>query len=169
MSPNPGASEEDPKGAFARACRYLTARERCAGEVRTYLSKHGFADDEIDATIRRLQERRFVDDVRYARLYVESRSRQAPRSGALLVKELRRRGIDPETARSAVGEFLRRVPEEDLARRLIGKIRGGGADWEERAARRLRARGFRPSIALDGHVDQEGPDDDFSEDEDIDS
>jgi regulatory protein len=168
MSAGPEGTGEDSQGAFARACRYLTARERCAAEVRTYLRKHGFAEEEIESAIRLLQERRYVDDLRYARLYVESRSRRAPRAGALLVKELRRRGVDAETARSAVGEFLRRVPEEELARRLIAKLPGEGEEWKERAARKLRARGFRPSIALRGHVEPEEVWDGIGGDEDAD-
>ncbi|MBD3161620.1 MAG: RecX family transcriptional regulator, partial [Candidatus Eisenbacteria bacterium] len=102
---------------FAAACRYLTARERCAEEVRTYLLRRGFSAGEVDPAIERLQAERLLDDRRYARLYVESRSRSSPRSGALLIRELRRRGVDGETARETVRGFLREVPEEELARR----------------------------------------------------
>ena len=168
MSGSAGGAGENSQGAFARACRYLTARERCASEVRTYLRKHGYADDEIESAIRLLQERRYVDDLRYARIYVESRSRRAPRAGVLLVKELRRRGVDRETAQAAVEDFLRRVPEEELARRVIAKLPGEGEEWKERAARRLRARGFRPSIALRGQFEHEEAWDGIGGDEDAD-
>lgn len=168
MSSSPEGTAEGSRDAFARACRYLTARERCASEVRTYLRKQRFEEDEIESAIRRLQEHRYVDDLRYARMYVESRSRSAPRAGVLLVKELRRRGVGGETARAAVAEFLRRVPEEELARRVIAKLPGEGAEWRERAARRLRARGFRPSIALRGHVEEEEVWDGLRGDEDSD-
>ena len=168
MVPSSEGTGEDSQRAFARACRYLTARERCAAEVRNYLRKHGFTEEEIDSAIRLLQDRRYVDDLRYARMYVEIRSRNAPRAGVLLIKELRRRGVDGETARTAVGEFLLRVPEEELARRLIAKLPGGGDDWKERAARRLRARGFRPSIALRGRIEAEEVWDGMRGDEDTD-
>jgi regulatory protein len=168
MSADPGETGDRKEDAFSRACRYLTARERCESEVRVYLRRRGFEETEIDSAVTLLKERKFVDDLRYARLYVESRSRNAPRSGLLLTKELRRRGVDAETAKTAVSEFLRRVPEEQLARRLIAKLPGEGAEWRERAARKLRARGFRPSIALRGHVDIEETWDESWDDKDTD-
>lgn len=149
MRPPGRPPEPDRRGdPFAEACRYLTARERCAEEVRGHLRRRGYAREEIDEAIARLLERRLLDDRRFARLYVESRSRSSPRSGAFLVRELRRRGVDAETARAAVRDFLREVPEETLARLLLEKLKPRGPDGRERAARRLRARGFRAALAL---------------------
>lgn len=146
----PGRAEGPPRDAFAAACRYLTARERCAAEVRSYLRRAGFDGEEIDPAIDRLLTERLVDDMRYSRLYVESRSRRAPRAGALLVRELTTRGVSMETARRAVEEFLAEVPEEELARRVIERLPGNGEQWKRRAARRLVSRGFRPSLVLRG-------------------
>lgn len=168
MSEDPGETGKKREDAFSRACRYLTALERCESEVRVYLRRRAYPETEIDAALHLLKERKLVDDLRFARLYVESRSRSAPRSGFFLTKELRRRGVDAETAKTAVSEFLSRVPEEQLARRLIAKLPGEGAEWRERAARKLRARGFRPSIALRGHVDIEETWDESWDDKDTD-
>lgn len=173
----PARGPEPPRDAFAAACRYLTARERCAAEVRAYLRRRGFPSEEIDPAIERLHAERLVDDMRYARLYVEGRSRRAPRSGMLLVRELTVRGVNAETAREAVTAFLAEVPEEELARRLLEKLPGTGEDWKRRAARRLASRGFRTSFALNraagkrpaGGGDREsedGLDDDFEPGED---
>lgn len=148
MTRDPARSGDDSDEPFQLACRYLTNRERCRAEVRTYLRRKGYGQEPIERALERLAERKYVDDVRYARLYVQVRSRNAPRSAQFLIKELRRRGIDHETARSAVSEFFREVSEEELARRVLAKLPGEGRQWRERAARRLRARGFRPSLAL---------------------
>jgi regulatory protein len=144
----PARAQEAPRDAFAAACRYLTPRERCASEVRAYLRRRGLPAEEIESALERLQTEHLVDDLRYARLYVELRSRRAPRSGRLLTRELTGRGVSPETARGAVAEFLAVVPEEELARRLIEKLPGTGEDWKRRAARRLASRGFRASLVL---------------------
>jgi SOS response regulatory protein OraA/RecX len=152
MNRGPAASDgSEPKlrDAFQTACRYLTARERCAAQVRTYLERHAFSADEITEAIRNLQEKRFVDDFRYARAYVEMRSRRAPRAGRWLVRELIARGIDRETAQRAVDDFLREIPEEALARRLLARMGGRGrADVVQRAALKLRSRGFHAAIAI---------------------
>lgn len=158
MKRNPAASGEDepkPRGAFEIACRYLTSRERCAAQVRSYLERKSFSADEIDAAIRLLQEKRFVDDLRYARAYAEVRSRRSPRSGAWLVRELAIRGVDRGTARKAVDEFLRETPEEDLALRLLARMAGDRRpNLAQRAVQRLRSRGFRSSIAIAWAKDQ---------------
>jgi regulatory protein len=103
---------------------------------------------ERETVLNRLTAERLVDDLRYARLYVESRARRSPRSRSLLLAELRRRGVAPEAAGQAIEEFFREVPEEELARRILTKLPQSGEDWKERAARRLRARGFRASAVL---------------------
>jgi regulatory protein len=150
MAEGPGRLASGRKGAFASACSYLTRRERCTAEVRDYLRRHGYPAEEIAEALRRLVALEYVDDLRYARLYVRMRSRNSPRSGTFLRRELVRRGIARETARQAVDELLVEVPEDELARRLIAKLPGEGKQWRERAARRLRARGFRPSLVLRG-------------------
>ncbi len=146
--PTPAGGPARPRDAFDLACRYLTAREKCAAQVRDYLRRKGFTDEEIASAVALLVGRRLVDDLRYARLYAESRSRRSPRSGAYLIRELITRGVDGETARLAVAEFLKDVPEEELARRILAKLPAGGPDATQRAARRLVARGFKASLAL---------------------
>ena len=147
--PGPAASDSRPRGAFDLACRYLASRERCAAQVRAYLERRGADADEIDTAIRHLREKRLVDDLRYARLYVEVRSRRSPRSGAWLVRELIEDGVDRETAQLAVSEFLNQVSEDDLARRILAKLSGRDRkDLQSRAVQRLRARGFPASIAF---------------------
>jgi regulatory protein len=144
------------KGAFESACRYLETRERCAAQVREYLGRRGFPSDEVEKAIGTLTQKRLVDDLRYARLYVEVRSRRSPRSGALLVRELSRDGIDRETAARAVDEFMSQISEEDLARRVLAKVRGRDMKiLRTRAIQRLASRGFRTSFALKWLREQE--------------
>jgi regulatory protein len=125
-------------------------RERCASEVVAFLRRHGIAPDEAQETLARLQAERLVDDLRYARLYAEGRVRRSPRSRRFLAEELRRRGVEPGAAQQALDELFREVSEDELAERILAKVPRSGEDWKERAARRLRARGFRSSVALGG-------------------
>ncbi len=135
--------------AYAAACAFITPRERCAAEVRAYLSRKGFETAAIEEALRRLIGERLVDDMRYARIFVESRARRSPRSGRFLIREIRARGVEAAIAEQAVAELLREIPEKELARRVVAKVTGSGQVWLGRAARRLQARGFRPSLALE--------------------
>jgi regulatory protein len=138
------------KNPYALACGWLARRERCAAEVITYLRRNGVSDEEAATVLVRLQSERLVDDLRYARLYAEGRARRSPRSRRFLAEELRRRGVEPEAAAKALDDLFREVSEEELAERILAKLPRSGEDWKERAARRLRARGFRASAALGG-------------------
>jgi regulatory protein len=153
----PQEPRERPRDPFEMACRYLAVSERCAAQVMDYLRRKGFEDGERERTVELLKERRLLDDARFARLYVESRCRRSPRSRALLIKELRVKGVDAETARQAVSDFLREVPEEELARRVVERLVSRSPADRERAARRLRSRGFGTSAALGRGVEGDDP------------
>lgn len=133
--------------AFDAGCRYLASTERTSTQVRGHLRKKGYDQDAIDEAVRALVARGFLDDARYARLYVENRTRRSPRSGALLVRELLIRGVERDIAQHAVRELLATVPEDALALRALDRIASSRRD-PERAARRLRSRGFRGAMAL---------------------
>lgn len=160
--------------AYAAACAYIAPRERCSAEVKSYLARKGFDPEAAGEAIGRLLAERLVDDMRYARLFAESRARRSPRSGRLLIRELRERGVDAAIAEEAVAELLREVPERELARRIVAKVAGSGQSWLGRAARRLQSRGFHPSLALElrgdgeraGAFDEElGPETETEEDD----
>jgi SOS response regulatory protein OraA/RecX len=168
-SAGPPEPRERPRDPVAMACRYLAVSERCAAQVRDYLRRKGFEAEEADRTIDLLKERRLVNDLRFARLYVESRCRRSPRSRALLVKELRIKGVEAETARQVVSDFLREVPEEELARRVLSRLPAGGPDARERAARRLRSRGFGTAAALEHGVEHDDPGSDDLDGDDSDN
>ena len=153
----PQEPRERPRDPFEMACRYLAVSERCAAQVRDYLRRKGFEVEEAARTIDLLKTRRLLDDLRFARLFVQSRCRRSPRSRALLIKELRVKGVDAETAQQAVSEFLLEVPEEELARRVVERLASRGPADRERAARRLRSRGFRASAALGRGVEDGDP------------
>jgi regulatory protein len=148
MSSDAGDGSRQPTvSAFDAACRYLASRERATSQVRDYLRRKGYDTSAIQEALERMIGRGFLDDERFARLYIESRTRRSPRSGALLVRELLTRGVDREIAQRVVRAFLEAMPEEDLARRALDRIPIGGDD-PERAVRRLRSRGFRGGLSL---------------------
>lgn len=106
--------------AFAYCLRSLAAAERTEHELFTRLAGRGYADEVAEAVLGRLQRAGYVDDARFARMWVESRSRTRSLAAPVLRQELRRKGVDDELIDSAL-EQLDRDGEDERARALLAR------------------------------------------------
>ena len=113
--PRTRGSEPDPHD-WARqiVLRQLTAAPRSRSQLEQALRRKDCPDDVAAVVLDRMEEVGLVDDVAYAGMLV--RSQQAGRGLArrALAQELRRKGVDDETAQAA-------LDEEDRARELVAK------------------------------------------------
>ena len=100
--------------------RQLTAAPRSRSQLEAVLRRKECPDDVAAAVLDRMEEVGLVDDEAYAGMLV--RSQQAGRGLArrALAQELRRKGVDDETARAALDE-VDPAEEEERARQLVAK------------------------------------------------
>jgi regulatory protein len=112
--------------ATEAALAFLAYRPRSEREVRDRLRRGAFGAEAIDQVIARLYEWRYLDDADFARRWVENRAAQRPRGRRLLQQELRRKGIDTETAREVIEEadLDETAAAEALARRRAAAYTG---------------------------------------------
>ncbi len=89
---------------MAAAAGLLAARPRTVTDTRTRLATMGFPSGLVDQAIERLVTLGYLDDVRYATAWIESRDRSRPRGAAVLRQELRRKGVEPSVIEQALGE-----------------------------------------------------------------
>lgn len=82
--------------AYERTLNYLSYRARTRAEVERYLAGKQVDEDVIQAVVTRLAELRLLDDVGFARMWVENRERLAPRGRRMLQHELRQKGVGSE-------------------------------------------------------------------------
>ena len=119
--PKTRGSEPDPYD-WARqiVLRQLTAAPRSRAQLEQALRKKNCPDEIATAVLDRMEEVGLVDDTAYAGMLV--RSQQAGRGLArrALAQELRRKGVDDETAQAALDE-VDPHDEEDRARALVAK------------------------------------------------
>jgi regulatory protein len=132
------AAVDDPAVVLEAAARFLEARARSIGEVRRRLTSAGYRAELVEGAITRMTELGMLDDVAFARAWVESRERARPRGERALADELRLRGVD------------RTVIAEALDERRESAAADAGADddlappsADEAAAERLLARNAR--------------------------
>lgn len=82
---------------YNRTLNLLAARERSTLEIRQYLRRKEAAHEDIELIVERLARNRYIDDERFAKLWVENRRRLKKRSNRLLKMELMQKGIAKDT------------------------------------------------------------------------
>ena len=77
--------------AFEKAMSYLARGMKTVKQMRDYLTKKGYTPNVVEYVITRLKEYRYIDDVAYAKSYVEHNS--ATKGERRLKQELVSKGI----------------------------------------------------------------------------
>ncbi|MGH2463603.1 MAG: regulatory protein RecX [Candidatus Limnocylindria bacterium] len=144
----------DAEQAFEIAGRFLGTRPRSRWEVEERLRRAGAAETVVDATLKRLARIGLVDDVAFARWWVEQRDRHAPRGRMALETELRAKRVPAaviETLRGATAGEAALAEQERAEAALEGHLRGRPMPDDPRAMQRLGMylvrRGFDPATA----------------------
>ena len=106
--------------AYEAAVRYLAGRPRSVSELSRHLRGKRYDDAAIDDAIERLRAQRYVDDLDFARYWIEQRSRFRPKGDRVLVSELTRMGVARETIDAAMGDATAQA-EPDRARRALAR------------------------------------------------
>lgn len=86
----------DESAAFRKIERLLNVRDRSIYEIKDRLSKDGFEDEAIATAIERAMRCGYLDDRRFADMFIRSRLR-AGKGMVGIVRDLKRHHIDPET------------------------------------------------------------------------
>jgi regulatory protein len=111
-------SREAVESAVLRASRLLSRRPRSEHELRTALRRAGVDGGSVEAALERLRGAGEVDDLHFARAWVENRSDFRPRSAFALKAELLRKGV----SRPAIDEALAGFSDEEAALAAARKI-----------------------------------------------
>ncbi len=145
------------------ALRLLQRRLRSRAELNAGLRRRGLSPPQVTAILSDLERAGWIDDRRFARLWIEDRMAVRPRGTRALRAELRGRGVAPDIIEAALGglipperedgvaldqarrrvERLRNLPPDVARRRLVGWLqrRGFGGGAIARALRMLAATG----------------------------
>ena len=140
-------AEDARERALQQSLLFLGYRARSESEIRKNLQKHEIPEAVIEETLKRLRRDGLANDDQFARAWVENRSAFRPRSRRMMALELRQKGLDDESAKSA----LENVDDEALAHEAAQKRapRFKGLEWSEfrtKLSGFLARRGFSYSV-----------------------
>lgn len=107
--------------AYGLALAYVARRMRSRGELQDYFRRKKYEPELADDLLQRLERAGFVDDMEFARRWVENRRLLKSTSTKRLRLELRQKHIADETIRTVIEEDA--TDERQLLRELIAKKR----------------------------------------------
>ena len=137
--------------AVNRAIDFLSYRPRSSEEVRQNLVKKNIPEDVVSVAMNRLQDLGYLDDLAFARFWIENRDTFKPRAPRALRYELRQKGIGDDILDPLFEEILDvedsayRVAKKQI-RQYKGKTR---QEFKHKLSGKLQRRGFNYGIIND--------------------
>lgn len=89
---------------YIAVIKLLTRRPHSEKEVIDYLLKKKAPQDILQAVVNKIKKEHFLDDLRFSRWWVQSRTRYKAKSDLVIRMELRKKGVDPEIVIKALSE-----------------------------------------------------------------
>ncbi|MFH1093242.1 MAG: regulatory protein RecX [Candidatus Omnitrophota bacterium] len=134
------------------ALRLIKFRMRSKYELQSRLKRKHFSQEIIEQVLDLLSDLGYVNDLIFAKAWVNSRLQAKPRSRKLLAYELKKKGIESSMIERSLAE-LTLEKEEQMARQLVGrrvaKLKGLPKETQKRRlSGYLCRRGFSTGVCL---------------------
>ncbi|WP_242607888.1 regulatory protein RecX [Xylanimonas ulmi] len=146
------SADEAAELARETVLRILTAAPKSRRELEQSLARKGYPEHVVAPVLDRFDEVGLVDDTGYAQMVVRTRHAERGLARRAIAAELRRRGIDEDTAADAlsqVGDDDEQAQARALAGRLVARSRGAARDARvRRAVSALARKGYGPGLAF---------------------
>jgi regulatory protein len=149
-------TDERLQRALELSFAYLNRRERTTTELRSQLARKGIGDATIDAAVERLTQDGYVDDLRFALMFVHDKRELEGWGSERIRRDLATRGVGSDLVETALDRHEREWAgeETELDRALTLLRRRFPAPPRERRERdralgMLIRKGFESELALD--------------------
>lgn len=130
--------------SYQQALGLLSRRPRSEEEIRRRFERNSVPGEIQDKVVSRLREAKHLDDLDFAKVWVENRLEFRPRSAWAIRSELRKKGVASET----IDEALRDFDDEAVVFQAaaVGARKYRNLDWKlfrKRLGAYLARRGFQ--------------------------
>ncbi len=156
------AEEDEFKRAMDCAFKHMSVSEKSEKQLREHLEKKEFSEKIIERTVLRLKELNYIDDLSYARAFVEHTSTSGKR--AILYK-LKTKGISEEI----INEVFEDISDEDQLENAIELLKKQMPKYSkyDNYEKKRRLNAFLARKGYEWDIISEAIDRAFSENEDI--
>lgn len=123
------------KRAKLRAMHLLEKMDRTRADLRRKLEMSGYPSQAVDAAIEYVESFHYIDDSRYAAMYIENQKSKKGR--ARLKMELLQKGVHPDIIGQALEEAEEQMDARAVIRQMLEKKRRGEGPMDEKEKQRL--------------------------------
>ena len=97
-------TEDKYNMALNNSFRFLGHRARSIKEIEIYLTEKDFSDAIVKKVIKKLLDDKYLNDIDFTRMWVESRAKFNPKGAWVLRFELRQKGVEDSIIENALFE-----------------------------------------------------------------
>jgi regulatory protein len=149
----PTKKPDDVEHAYQYAMFVLNLQLRTVGELTEKMANRGYTPAVTQTIIERLLGERFLDDVRYAEMYIDSLKRHRPYGYFQIRIRLQKKLLPKELYETALAEYFSESDEWEVLQRVakseyktLAAVKQLEPKEKQRFMRRLASRGFRISV-----------------------
>jgi len=113
----------------------LARREHCSFDAENKLKQKGYEEEDIKKALKWAKENNYLNDDRYARLYVENALMQKHQGKKRIIYDLTYKHIDSKAIHDAINEFYDKDTETEELTVTIERRLGG--DYSEKSKARV--------------------------------
>ena len=145
MTPTPRERKTKSAAEALQSLMRLCARgERSTGDAMRLMRTWGVPEGERQAVVDRLVAQRFIDNSRYAELYVREKSRLSGWGARKIAMQLRTKGVEKEV----IAEALATIDRDEQSDRLVEKLRRKMRTTKAQSDYEMRGKLLRYALGL---------------------
>lgn len=145
MTPTPRERKTKSAVEALQSLMRLCARgERSTGDAMRLMRTWGVPEGERQAVVDRLVAQRFIDNSRYAELYVREKSRLSGWGARKIAMQLRTKGVEKEV----IAEALATIDRDEQGDRLVEKLRRKMRTTKAQSDYEMRGKLLRYALGL---------------------
>ena len=145
MTPTPRERKTKSAEEALQSLMRLCARgERSTGDAMRLMRTWGVPEGERQAVVDRLVAQRFIDNSRYAELYVREKSRLSGWGARKIAMQLRTKGVEKEI----IAEALATIDSDEQSDRLAEKLRRKMRTTKAQSDYEMRGKLLRYALGL---------------------
>lgn len=133
-----------PDEALASLMRLCARAEKCEADARRLMRGWGVSEADADRVLARLVRDRFIDDSRYAAMYVREKANLAGWGAYKIRTFLQRKQIDKAT----IEEALQQINATQAADRLVERLQRKARTTKAKTPYELRTKLIRYALSL---------------------
>jgi regulatory protein len=142
---------ENLKKAYDYAVFLLSLQLRTEGEIVSKMKNRGYTETIIESIIGQLKENRYLDDQRYAEVYLDNLKKYKTFGYYGIKKKLMEKRLTSEITESVLGEALSEEEEIKIAKKVLKRVGVSlkpipTSNEKSKLAQKLKSKGFRGSI-----------------------